>query len=141
MRHYLVLAHQTLDSPQLLEAMRDRMSQGPCTFHLVVPERHDHGLVWSEGEVRLDAARRLESTRLRLTKMGIAVTGEVGHTNPVQSAHNALRRHEPDHYEEIIVSTLPRRLSRWLGMDVPTRIQGGTKVPVVAVTAAESAAA
>ncbi len=141
MRHYLVVAHQTLDSPQLLEAVRDRMSRGSATFHLVVPERHDQGLTWNEGQVRLEAARKLEEARLRFVNMGIPVTGEVGHTNPVQSVNNVLLRHEPDHFAEIIVSTLPNRVSRWLGMDVPARIQKGTTVPVTAVTAKETAAA
>jgi hypothetical protein len=135
MRHYLVLAHQTLDSPQLLEAIRDRMSDGPATFHLVVPERHDQGAFWNEGQVRLEAERRLEETRLRLLGLGIAVTGEVGHTNPVQSVNNALRREPKDHYDEIIISMLPSRVSKWFGMDAPSRIQKLTKVPVSSVTA------
>lgn len=140
MRHYLVVAHQTLDSPQLLSAMQDRMSKGPVTFHLVVPERHDQGLTWNEGAVRLEAHRRLEQARLRFLELGIPVTGEVGHSNPVQSVNDVLARHDKDHFAEIIVSTLPERISRWLGMDVPTRIQKGTRVPVTAVTAAEVAA-
>jgi hypothetical protein len=37
-RRYLVVAHQTLGTVELLEAMRDRLAEGPCTFHLVVPE-------------------------------------------------------------------------------------------------------
>ena len=49
MRRYLVVAHQTLGSPELLEAMRDQLAEGPCTFHLVVPEYHGGGLTWSEG--------------------------------------------------------------------------------------------
>lgn len=140
MRHYLVVAHQTLDSPQLLETIRDRMSQGAATFHLVVPERHDQGFTWNEGQVHLEAARRLEDARLRFLELGIAVTGEVGHTNPVQSVNNVLLREDPDHFDEIIISTLPTRLSRWLGMDVPARIQKGTRVPVTSVSAASVAA-
>lgn len=140
MRHYLVVAHQTLDSPQLLEAMRERASRGPATFHLVVPERHDQGFVWNEGQVRLAAHKRLEEARLRFLDVGFAVTGEVGHTNPVQSVHNVLRREHPDHFDEIIVSMLPSKVSRWLGMDVPGRIQKGTKVPVTSLTASAVAA-
>ena len=141
MRHYLVVAHQTLDSPQLLDAIRTRMDHGAATFHLVVPERHEHGATWSEGQVRLEAAQRLEEARLRLLDLGVAVTGEVGHTGPVESVVNVLRRHEPDHFSEVLVSTLPRRVSRWLGLDVPTRIQKATSVPVTAITASESVAA
>lgn len=143
MRRYLVLAHQTLDSPALLDAIQERMARGPSTFHLVVPERHgrDGNFTWNEGEVRLRAARKLDEARLRLTRLGVPVTGEVGHTNPVQSANNALMRHPPDHYDEILVSTLPARVSRWLGMDVPARIASGTKVPVTTVTESRAAVA
>ncbi len=135
MRHYLVLAHQTLDSPQLLEVLRDHLSEGPATFHLVVPERHDHGAFWDEGQVRLEAERRLEEARLRLLGLGFAVTGEVGHTNPVQSVNNVLRREPPDHFDEIIISMLPSRVSKWFGMDAPARVQKLTRVPVTSVTA------
>jgi len=141
MRHYLVVAHQTLDSPQLLEAIRTRMAQGPSAFHLVVPERHERGATWNEGQVRIEAERRLEEARLRLVNLGVPVTGEVGHTNPVQSVANVLRRHDVEHFTEIIVSTLPQRMSRWLGLDVPSRIQKSTPVPVTAITAVESAVA
>jgi hypothetical protein len=140
MRHYLVVAHQTLDSPQLIDAIRDRMSEAPSAFHLVVPERHEQGFTWSEGRVRLEAARKLEDARLRLVNLGVPVTGEVGQSNPVQAVNNVLMREKPDHFSEILVSTLPSRVSRWLGMDVPARIQKGTRVPVTAVTAATLAA-
>ena len=141
MRHYLVVAHQTLDSPQLLDAIQARMAQGPSAFHLVVPERHERGATWNEGQVRLEAERKLEEARLRLVNLGVPVTGEVGHTNPVQSVANVLRRHDVDHFTEIIVSTLPQRMSRWLGLDVPSRIQKSTPVPVTAIGAVESAVA
>ena len=55
MRRYLVVAHQTLGSPELLEAMRDRLAEGSCTFHLLVPEYHGGpGLTWTEGTVRAE---------------------------------------------------------------------------------------
>ena len=52
----------------------------------------------------------------RLRAMGVAATGEVGSKDPVDAVHDALRSHEAD---EIILSTLPVRVSRWLGQDVP----------------------
>ena len=48
--------------------------------------------------------------------MGVEATGEVGSKDPVDAVHDALRSHEVD---EIILSTLPVRVSRWLGQDVP----------------------
>ena len=38
-------------------------------------------------------------------------------------------------FDEIIVSTLPTKVSRWLGMDAPARIERKTSVPVVHVAA------
>ena len=92
MRRYLVVAHQTLDSPQLLEAIQDRCALGPASFHLLVPLHHGTGFVWSEGAVRDDAARSLEEARLRLLRLGYAVTGEVGDDSPVTSVDAVLRR-------------------------------------------------
>ena len=43
MRRYLVVAHQTLGSPELREAMLTRLSEGPSTFHLLVPQRQAGG--------------------------------------------------------------------------------------------------
>jgi hypothetical protein len=66
MRRYLVVAHQTLGSPELLVAMRDRLAEGPCTFHLLVLEYHGGpGLTWTVGKVRAEAIQHLEEGRLR----------------------------------------------------------------------------
>src|SRR6266849_8323592 len=92
MRRYLVVAHQTLGSPELLEALRDRLAAGPCTFHLLVPEYHGGpGLTWTEGKVRAEAKRHLEEGRLRFIAEGLAVTGEVGDANPVNAVADVLR--------------------------------------------------
>ena len=95
MRRYLVVAHQTLGSSELLEAMRDRVAEGACTFHLLVPEYHGgSGLTWTEGKVRAEAMQHLEEGRLRFIAEGLAVTGEVGDANPVDAVrwHQELRR-------------------------------------------------
>jgi hypothetical protein len=134
MRRYLVVAHQTLGSPELLEAMRQQLDQGPCTFHLVVPEYHGGpGLTWTEGHVRAEAARHLEEARLRFTADGLAVTGEVGDASPVEAVAAALRRDGRGTYAGVIVSTLPHSVSKWLRLDAPTRIQRNAGLPVIHV--------
>ncbi len=135
MRHYLVVAHRTLDSPDLLDVLRDRASQGPATFHLLVPDEHQGGFLWDEGSVRLEANQAMEAARVRLLGLGFAVDGEVGHTNPVHAVDHVLRRDEEDSYDEIIISTLPSRISRWMGFDAPARIARATRVPVTHVEA------
>lgn len=136
MRRYLVVAHQTLDSPQLLDVIRDRMSLGPSTFHLLVPEDHRGGFLWDEGQVRVEANQAMEAARLRFLAMGVPVIGEVGHTNPVHAVDHVLRREPDGHFDEIIISTLPTRISRWVGMDAPARIERHTSIPVTHVAEA-----
>ena len=130
MRRYLVVAHQTLGSPELLEALRDKLAEGPCTFHLVVPEYHGGGLTWSEGEVRRQAELRLEGARLAFTAAGLAVSGEVGDSNPVEAVEHAIRRDGDDAFDGVIVSTLPHGISKWLGLDVPSRLKRRTGLDV-----------
>ena len=133
MHHYLVVAHKTLDSPQLLSVIQDRMARGASTFHLLVPEDHHGGFLWDEGQVRVEADKAMEAARLRLLGLGVPVVGEVGHTNPVHAVDHVLRREPDDYFDEIIVSTLPTKISRWVGMDAPARIERRTSVPVTHV--------
>ena len=134
MRRYLVVAHQTLGTVELLEAMRDRLAEGPCTFHLVVPELHQgSGATWAEGQVKREAAKHLEEARLRFIAEGIPVTGEVGDANPVDAVASVLREQGSDAFEAVIVSTLPLSVSKWLKLDAPSRIQRNTGLPVLHV--------
>ncbi len=134
MHRYLVVAHQTLDSPELLDELRGRLAHGACTFHLLVPENHGgSGLTWTEGQVRAEARRRLEDARLRFLAEGLAVTGEVGDASPVDAVNAVLRRDGVEAYDGVIVSTLPHAISRWLRMDAPTRIQRNVALPVTHV--------
>ena len=130
MRRFLVVAHQTLGSPELAEALQDHLVEGPCAFHLVVPEHHGGGLTWSEEEVRAEADRRLEEARLQFTAAGYPVTGEVGDASPVRAVDDVVRRDGADAYAGVIVSTLPHGVSRWLKLDAPHRIERHTGLVV-----------
>ena len=132
MRSYLVVGHQTLDSPELAEAIRERMATGPATFHVVVPAAPiQRGLTWDEDEAREAAQARLEAAIERLSADGATVTGEIGNRDPVEATEDALRGREVD---EVLLSTLPPGISRWLGQDVPSRLKGSILVPVTVVT-------
>src|SRR5688572_2244945 len=114
--------------------MRDRLAEGPCTFHLVVPElHHGSGATWSEGQVKREAAKHLEEARLRFLADGIPVTGEVGDASPVDAVTSVLREQGDDAFEAVIVSTLPHAVSKWLKLDAPSRIQRNTGLPVIHV--------
>jgi nucleotide-binding universal stress UspA family protein len=137
MRSYLIVANQTLTSESLREALAERLADGPVRAHVVVPMSPGAGrLSWDERESRAAAQTRLDEMLERLHEMGAEADGEVGDRDPVMAVRDALRRTEVD---EVIVSTLPRGLSRWLGEDVPSRLRDSVRVPVTVVTQESSA--
>jgi hypothetical protein len=133
MRSYLVVGNQTLASPELETAIREQIATGATDFHVVVPvEPAQKGFTWDEGEARAAARDRLDAFVRKLEAMGADASGEIGSRDPIEAVHDALRNHPAD---EIILSTLPPGISRWLGQDVPTRLRGSVLVPVTVVTA------
>ena len=137
----LVVAHQTAVGSTLLEAVRARAQQGPVSFHLVVPRR-PHGMhkvvdpvEAGEEEARLVLAQALP----RLGEAaGSKVTGSVGDPEPLMAIHDAVNL---GHYDEIIISTLPLGVSRWLKLDVVSKARAlGLPVTHVAAPAREEAA-
>ena len=134
MRRYLVVAHQTVTSPELLAAMRKCADEGECTFYLVVPEYHGgSGFTYTEGKARAEARRRLEEALAHFEREGLSVTGEVGDANPVDAVTEVLRREGKGSFEAVIVSTLPPKFSKWLRLDAPTRIRRTLGLPVIHV--------
>jgi len=131
MRRFLVVAHQTLASRELLAAMKAKAKEEETVFYLVVPIHHgEPGLTWTEGHDRAVAERRLKEAQLRMTADGVTVAGEVGSDSPVDSVDEVLRREGAENFAGIIVSTLPRNVSKWLKLDVPSRIQRKTTLAV-----------
>jgi hypothetical protein len=133
MRRYLVVANLTLGGQQLLEALRGKVAEGPCTFHVLVPAGTDpHG--WSHDEAS-DVGRareRLDAALGRFRALGADVTGEVGDARPVDGILDALRT---GHYDEVILSTLPAGVSKWLRLDLVHRVNRAVDVPVTHVIA------
>jgi hypothetical protein len=104
--------------------------------HVVVPLSPVGGrLTWDEHASRDVAQERLDEVLDRLRAMGAEADGEVGDRDPVMAVRDALRHREVD---EVIVSTLPKGLSRWLGEDVPSRLRDSVQVPVTVVTQPET---
>ena len=133
MRSFLIVANQTLASPTLASAVEDRVAEGPARFHVVVPATPvQHGLTWDEQEAETAARERLQRMLTWLRGLGAEASGEVGNKDPVAAAQDALRGNPVD---EVILSTLPAGISRWLGQDVPSRIKGAINVPLTVVTA------
>lgn len=130
----LVVANRTAGSEELLDALRERAEQGPAHFHLVVPAT-PHGVSWvADMSAGTDAAEDdLEGALERLRDHGLDVDGEVGDPDPIAAVHDSAHFGS---YEEVIVSTLPKHLSRWLRLDLPRRVAHATGLPVMHVTAA-----
>jgi hypothetical protein len=144
MRRYLIVANQTLGGEQLVAKIAECMNAGPCRFYLVAPvtqtEASDRWVVGGlDGGVvpgaykiaRALAEGRLKQELARLHEAGAEADGEVVEPHPVDAISKLARREEID---EIIVSTLPRRLSRWMAMDLPHRLGRATKLPVTQIS-------
>ena len=143
MRRYLVVANQTLGGEQLTAKLEECAKAGPCSFYLVVPvtntEASDR---WFTGGLEgvlpgaYKIARTLAGARLhheldRLREAGAEADGEVVEPMPLEAIRKIVSREEID---EVIVSTLPRRLSRWMAMDLPHRVRRATSLPVTHIT-------
>jgi hypothetical protein len=132
MRHYLVVANQTLNQPELTEKIRTCNDAGPCDFYLLVPATRAHGpLRWTPADAHAVARRRLENALERFRALGADVIGDVGDPSPVVAIGELLRRRP---FDALILSTLPVGPSQWLRSDVPTRIERLFNVPVEQVT-------
>ena len=133
MRRYLVVANQTLGGEHLAEKVRACLAAGPSRFHILVPatQPHDHA-VWTEGEARALAQHQLELALERFRELGAEAEGEVGDERPLQAIADAV---EQQAFDEIILSTLPPGLSRWLRQDLPHRVERTFEVTVTHVVA------
>jgi GABA permease len=138
MRRYLVVANQTLCGEALFAELRARAEGGPCSFHLVVPATHPHELSnHIERHARDQAQQRLDAALARLADVDAEVSGEVGDASPILAIQDALIAREAD---EIILSTLPAGVSRWLRRDLPHRVERRFELPLTLVVAQEEPA-
>ena len=132
----LVVANRTAGSPELLEALKERAARGPAKFHLLVPST-PHGVTWAASDPpACMSAAHVRTAVERLRSEGLEVDdGKVGDPDPVAAVEDAVNFKE---FDEIIVSTLPKHLSKWLKVDLPHRVERVTGKPVTHVTATET---
>ena len=129
----LVVAHKTAATQPLLDAVRERAQRGPATFTLLVPNpAHGlHKVVDPEDQQASEAQTVISEAIPALSEAaGAPVEGIVGDADPVAAVHDALNLRG---FDEVIVSTLPVRLSRWLKLDLPSKV-AGMGLPVTTVT-------
>jgi len=152
---YLVVANQTLGGQQLMDAIRDRMAHGPAEFWVLAPATPtthlttdfgalsgafplDPTLLPSAADVRDEgiavARSNLDTELSRLREIGATADGAVGDPNPMVAIEKAVAEKQ---FDEIILSTLPPGISRWLALDLPHRVRRKTNVPLTVITASK----
>ena len=155
MHQYLVVANHTLGGQELLDAIRDRMARGPAEFWVLVPATPtthlvndfnalscafpvDPDLLPSAADDRTreqsiaEARSNLDTELERLREIGATADGAVGDPNPMKAIEKTLAQKR---FDEIILSTLPPGISRWLAWDLPHRVRRRTDVPLTVITA------
>jgi hypothetical protein len=153
------VANHTLGGQELLDAIGDRMSRGPVEFWVLVPATPTPHLVNDlnalsgafpvdpdqlpgAADVRTrdqciaEAKSNLVTELHRLRHIGATADGAVGDPDPLKAIEKTLNRRR---FDEIILSTLPPGISRWLAWDLPHRVRGRTDVPLTVITSRSSA--
>jgi hypothetical protein len=132
----LVVAHKTAATTPLLDAVRERAQRGPARFTLLVPNP-THGLhkvIDAEDVGAGEAKSVLDGALPKLSEAaGTPVEGIVGDPDPSAAVQDAINLRG---YDEIIISTLSPKVSRWLKLDLPSKVSG-LGLPVTTVTPAD----
>jgi hypothetical protein len=124
----LIVAYRTAATPLLLNAVRARANRSPCSFTLLVPRPY-----WDPDTD--EAVMTLElAIPLLEQAAGGHVDGVVGNNDPFVAVREAVTNIG---FDEILISTLPARVSHWLRRDLPRRVEQ-FGLPVTVVTAEQS---
>jgi hypothetical protein len=153
MRKYLVVANQTLQGAELREELRKRIKAGPCSFYVIVPDTKateydpvaaggvlpQPGMWWwatyyarpaTDEEATAQARQRLSLMLTGLAAMGVPVEGDLGSPSPLEAMEKVIADHQ---FDEIVVTTLPQRVSRWLRADLPHQAERRFRLPVTTI--------
>jgi hypothetical protein len=126
----LVVANETVSSPNLLEALKRKAAEEPRRFIVIAPQSAQSG---DNGES--DAHKRLAHTLKGMEDAGLQAVGQVADPDPFTAIQNALQFYAPD---DIVISTFPETRSGWLRADLVGRVQASTGKPVEHVVSEES---
>ena len=152
-RRFLIVANQTLQATELRDELDKRVSAGPCSFFVVVPDtkaaQYDHvaasgvlpqpGMWWwatyyahpaTDEEATAQARQRLSRILDGLAALGVPVEGDLGSPDPLEAIGKACADRRLD---GVIMATLPRRVSRWLKADLPHQAQRRFGLPVTTI--------
>jgi hypothetical protein len=120
----LVVANATATSPELIAALVTKAQSGPVQFRLVIPSSTTGG--------RQVAEQQLTHALERLRAAGLEVEGTVGSIDPIVAISDEW---DPRRYDEVVLSTLPMGVSRWLHAGLPERVQRLTGARVTHIVA------
>ncbi|HEY2603769.1 MAG TPA: hypothetical protein VGI67_19575 [Thermoleophilaceae bacterium] len=137
MAKILVVANRTAESVELLEALRERAGQGDAVFTLLVPAT-PHGVAWAADmhSGGSEAEGHMQSAVERMRAAGLNVeAGRVGDPDPIAAVQDEVNFVS---YDEVVVSTLPGGISKWLKLDLPHRVERVTGLPTTHVLAQEA---
>ena len=133
----LIVATRTAACPELVDVLTRRAAQSPVTFSLLVPAT-PHGWAWLADMYSggIDAERYLEAAveRYRAAGLDLAST-RLGDPDPLAAVMDAIHF---DAYDEVVVCTMPRHLSRWLRLSLPHRVGVATGLPVTHVVGSQT---
>jgi len=139
MSRYLIVANQTLGGERLVARITGLLDEGPATLQFAVPVTDTEGTqqwdypptdryIPDAHQIATTLAdQRLQRELSRLRSLGVDADGEVVDANPVEHIRDVTKK---EAFDEVIVSTLPRTLSRWLRLDLPHRLARALSVPV-----------
>ncbi len=151
MRRYLVVANQTLGGRELREELRRRAVAGESSFYVLVPNTRaanyhvvpaaggfvpmpnlatSYGGPGTDEEATAEARERLSRILAELAELGVEAEGHLGSPHPLEAIEQVLGDRDVD---EVIVATLPKRVSRWLGSDIPHQVERRFGLPVTTV--------
>jgi hypothetical protein len=122
----LVVANQTIHSPELLDALKRKAGEEPRRFIVIAPQSDSNG----DGDPHERLARTLDD----LEQAGLQAIGQVEHHDPYTAIQNALQFYAPD---DIVISTFPETRSGWLRSDLIGRVEAATGKPVEHVVSEE----
>ena len=153
MRRYLVVANQTLQAAELRDELRKRISEGPCSFFVIVPDTKaahydpvaaggvlpQPGMWWwatyyarpvTDEEATVQARERLGLMLDGLAALDVPVEGDLGSSDPLAAIGEVCKDRQ---FDEIIMTTLPQHVSRWLKADLPHQAQRRFRLPVTTI--------